>query len=139
MYSFALLYNDHIFSKKIARILSKIYKNLNFANFVQKIMIRKWCKGVHYVDLGESFQTHVFLQNLASIQPRTSPVKFARPSNAAAIGPPPRGGRRARGWPRASPAGAAPSPTPLGIFRKPVSGLIENQTEGHKRISGGKH
>ena len=35
------------------------------------------CKGVHCVDLGESFQTHVYLQNLASIQPRTSPVKFA--------------------------------------------------------------
>ena len=34
-------------------------------------------KGVHCVDLGESFQTHIFLQNLASIQPRTSPVKFA--------------------------------------------------------------
>ena len=30
------------------------------------------------VDLGESFQTHIFLQNSASIQPRTSPVKFAR-------------------------------------------------------------
>ena len=33
---------------------------------------------MHCVDLGESFQTHIFLQNLASIQPRTSPVKFAR-------------------------------------------------------------
>ena len=30
------------------------------------------------VDLGESFQTHIYLQNLASIQPRTSLVKFAR-------------------------------------------------------------
>ena len=30
------------------------------------------------MDLGESFtQTHVYLQNLASIQPRTSPLKFA--------------------------------------------------------------
>ena len=45
------------------------------------------CKGVHCVDLGESFQTHIYLQNLASIQPRTSPVKFARPSNAAAACP----------------------------------------------------
>ena len=35
------------------------------------------CKGVHCADLGESFQTHIYLQNLASIQPRTSPVKFA--------------------------------------------------------------
>ena len=32
---------------------------------------------MHCVDLGESFPTHVFLQNLASIQLRTSPVKFA--------------------------------------------------------------
>ena len=36
------------------------------------------CKGVHCVDLGESFPTHIFLQNLASIQPRTSPPKFGR-------------------------------------------------------------
>ena len=38
---------------------------------------------VHYVDLGESFQTHIFLQNLASIQPRTSPPKFARSISTA--------------------------------------------------------
>ena len=40
-------------------------------------MFLEQCKGVHYVDLGESFQTHIYLQNLASIQPRTSPLKFA--------------------------------------------------------------
>ena len=34
----------------------------------------KLCKGVHCADLDES-------QNLASIQPRTSPVKFARSSS----------------------------------------------------------
>ena len=39
-------------------------------------MILEQCKGVHCVDLGESFQTHIYLQNLASIQPRTSLVKF---------------------------------------------------------------
>ena len=33
---------------------------------------------MHFVDLGKSFQTHIYLQILASIQPRTSPVKFAR-------------------------------------------------------------
>ena len=33
---------------------------------------------MHCVDLGESFPTHIYLQNLASIQPRTSPFKFAR-------------------------------------------------------------
>ena len=45
--------------------------------------IPKRCKGVHCVDLGESFPTiliptHIFLHNLASIQPLTSPFKFAR-------------------------------------------------------------
>ena len=39
-------------------------------------MILELCKGVHCVDLDESFRTHIYLQNLASIQPRTSPVKF---------------------------------------------------------------
>ena len=40
-------------------------------------MILELCKGVHCVDLDESFQTHIFLQKLASIQQRTSPLKFA--------------------------------------------------------------
>ena len=39
---------------------------------------QKRCKGVRCVDLGESFRTSIYLQNLASIQPRTSLVKFAR-------------------------------------------------------------
>ena len=43
-----------------------------------KNMILKQCKGVHCVDLGENFQTHIFLQNFASMQPRTSSLKFAR-------------------------------------------------------------
>ena len=34
-------------------------------------------KQVHLVDLVKSFPTNIFLQNLASIQKRTSPVKFA--------------------------------------------------------------
>ena len=33
---------------------------------------------MHCVDLGESFPRHILLQNLASIQPISSPVKFAR-------------------------------------------------------------
>ena len=33
---------------------------------------------MHCVDLGENFPTSIYLQNLASIQPRTSLVKFAR-------------------------------------------------------------
>ena len=32
---------------------------------------------VHCVDLVKSFPTNIFLQNLASIQKRTSPIKFA--------------------------------------------------------------
>ena len=35
-------------------------------------------KYVHLVDLVKSFPTNIYLQNLASIQPRTSPSKFAR-------------------------------------------------------------
>ena len=37
--------------------------------------IPKRCKGVHCVDLGESFPTSIYLQKSASIQPRTSPSK----------------------------------------------------------------
>ena len=37
---------------------------------------RERCKGVHCVDLGESFPTSIYLQKSASIQPRTSPSKF---------------------------------------------------------------
>ena len=36
------------------------------------------CKGVYCVDLGESFQMSIYLQKSASIQKRTSSVKFAR-------------------------------------------------------------
>ena len=45
--------------------------------------IQERCKVVHCVDFGESFQTHINLQHLASIQPRTSPVKFARSSGTS--------------------------------------------------------
>ena len=38
--------------------------------------IEERCKGVHCVDLGESFPTSIYLQKSASIQPRTSPSKF---------------------------------------------------------------
>ena len=47
-----------------------------FSIFNEKIEIREWCKGVHCVDLGESFPTSIYLQKSASIQPRTSPSKF---------------------------------------------------------------
>ena len=41
--------------------------------------IEERCKGVHFVDLGESFPTSInsiYFQKSASIQPRTSPSKF---------------------------------------------------------------
>ena len=47
---------------------------------------------MHCVDLGESFPTHIYLQNLASIPPRTSPLQTAA---AAAPGSPARQRRRA--------------------------------------------
>ena len=34
-------------------------------------------KHVNLVDLVKSFPTNIFLQNLASVQKRTSPIKFA--------------------------------------------------------------
>ena len=46
------------------------------AIFNEKCEIRERWKGVHCVDLDESFPTSIYLQNLASIQPRTSPNKF---------------------------------------------------------------
>ena len=64
---------------------------------------------MHCVDFGESFQTHINLQNLASIQPRTSLVKFARGEGERSLQPhaevPPALGRAGRGAPR--PAGHA--------------------------------
>ena len=70
------------FNKKFSKILAKFAKILKksakiSAIFNEKIEIRERCKGVHCVDLGESFPTNIYLQNLASIQPRTSLVKFA--------------------------------------------------------------
>ena len=67
---------------------------LNFAKFSKlfgkflKNVILELCKGVHCVDLGESFQTHIYLQNLASIQPRTSPTKTI-PDTPIPTPPPP--------------------------------------------------
>ena len=61
------LIQQNSFGKKLANFL---------AIFIQKIELRERCKGVHFVDLGESFPTHVYLQNLSSIQPRMSPSKL---------------------------------------------------------------
>ena len=42
-----------------------------------RLWIPKRCKGVHCVDLGESFHMSISLQNLASIQPRPIVVQVA--------------------------------------------------------------
>ena len=39
------------------------------------------------VDVGENFQTHIYLQNFASMQPRTSTVKFAASRAKPTAGP----------------------------------------------------
>ena len=52
------------------------------AIFDEKNEIRERCKGVHCVDLGESFPTSIYLQKSASIQPRTSPSKFGGKFNS---------------------------------------------------------
>ena len=61
-----------------------------FWQILTNFEIAELWKGVHCVDLGENFQTHIFLQNFVSIQPRKSPITFAA--------------SRVRGWF----AGAAP-------------------------------
>ena len=43
-------------------------------------------KHVNLVDLVKSFPTNIFLQNLASIQKRTSPIKFAHLSKESENG-----------------------------------------------------
>ena len=86
------------FSKKSAKI-SAIF-NENFA-------IRERCKGVHCVDLGESFPTSIYLQKSASIQPRTSLVKFAR---SPRTDPPGGGAPRQHSRAAASQSGRAGAP-----------------------------
>ena len=67
--------------RKFSKILAKL-RNFgkktakNSAIFNENFEIRERCKGVHCVDLGESFPTSIYLQKSASIQPRTSPSKF---------------------------------------------------------------
>ena len=53
--------------------------------FLEKIESGERCKGVYFVDLGESFPTHIYLQNLASIQP--SPVYRRRRRRERALQP----------------------------------------------------
>ena len=57
--------------------MQKLGKISKFSAIFPQIFER-WerCKGVHCVDLGERFPKSIYLQNLPSIQPRTSPSTF---------------------------------------------------------------
>ena len=70
--------------KKLQNSTEKM-KNIGNSIFIREKMLaifgwnfefEERCKGVHCVDLGESFPTSIYLQKSASIQPRTSPSKF---------------------------------------------------------------
>ena len=65
-------------SGKFWEIVAKLKLHFFLANFDEIIEIQKRSKGVHSLDLGETTPTSIYLQNLASIQPRTRVVKFAR-------------------------------------------------------------
>ena len=67
---------NHRFGEKTATSAEKMANFLKNAKFDENFEIRERCKGVHCVDLGESFPTNIFLQKLASIQRNTSPDKF---------------------------------------------------------------
>ena len=72
---------------KSSKIFATFCKNQqkNSAIFKEKIDIRERCKGVHCVDLGESFPTSIYLQKSASIQPRTSLSKLGGKFNSIFI------------------------------------------------------
>ena len=61
------------FSRFPGRVLARFFLARFFVFGFQKR-----CEGAYCVDLGERFPTHIWLQSSASIQRRTSPVKFAR-------------------------------------------------------------
>ena len=65
-------------------------------------------KHVNLVDLVKSFPTNIYLQNLASIQKRTSPVKFAHLAEKSGKGSISNLSTKAGTAPR--PASGAPSP-----------------------------
>jgi len=77
------------FAEKMHNSTKKIKKSeiqfvnrekMNFRFLAEILSLKngaKECK-CNCVDLGEIFPTSIYLQNLASIQPRTSPSKFGR-------------------------------------------------------------
>ena len=100
-------------------------------------------KHVNLVDLVKSFPTNIYLQNLASIQKRTSPVKFAHLAEKSGKGSisnlstkVPRGrastGRWHRGASRRRGRGVAAEPRPRvrGLAAAPLAVRAER---GHPR------
>ena len=75
----------HRFGEKTAAFAKKLATSLRNTKIDENFEIRERCKGVHCVDLGESFPTSIFLQNLTPTQPRTSPVKFERATAGVAL------------------------------------------------------
>ena len=79
--------------KKVQNLTRKMKKSeIQLFNREKMLAIFGWnfeieerCKGVHCVDLGESFPTSIYLQKSASIQPRTSPSKFGWKFNSIFI------------------------------------------------------
>ena len=72
--------------KKMKKSEIQLFNRENvLAIFDEKIEIRERCKGVHCVDLGESFPTRIYLQKSASIQQRTSLSKFGGKFNSSFI------------------------------------------------------
>ena len=113
-------------SGKICDILEKNSKisAKKSAIFNENFEIRDRCKGVHCVDLGESFPTSIYLQNLASIQPRTSLVKIARS---------PRTDRIIIIIIITDPPGRAPQPTRLvGVAQRHREGVARGGGEAHQ-------
>ena len=70
-------------------------------------------KHVNLVDLVKSFPTNIYLQNLASIQKRTSPVKFAHLAEKSGNGSISNLSTKADPLPQAcAPHAQAPAPSP---------------------------
>ena len=53
--------------------LAKVGKTSS--GFQYKIKLRERCKGVHFVDLGESFPTHIYLQRFGFDTAENEPFK----------------------------------------------------------------
>ena len=65
-------------------------------------------KHTNLVDLVKSFPTNIFLQNLASIQKRTSPIKFAHLAEKSENGSISNLSTKGRAPPSAAPRGPGP-------------------------------